>query len=75
MSYNDLTEHEKKVAKMISNGYSGKEIAKYLGVTKGSLDWSVEMITRKLGCRKSTEIARITVLHELKTSSNLLDSS
>jgi DNA-binding CsgD family transcriptional regulator len=68
MGYNDLTEQEKTVARMISNGYSHKEIAKYLGMTIGSLDWTVQLIMRKLECNKNTAIAKITVLHEMKDS-------
>lgn len=68
MSYNDLTDHERKVAEMIASGYTRKEISKSLNVTESSLSWTFIVIKRKLDCLKSTDIARIVTTHHFRTN-------
>jgi DNA-binding CsgD family transcriptional regulator len=59
MSIDNLTEREITTAKLISLGYTAKEIADYLGVRIGVVDYMVEKIKRKLECNKNTQIAYI----------------
>jgi DNA-binding NarL/FixJ family response regulator len=45
----DLTPREEEVLRLVADGYSNKEIARSLSITRGTVDLHVHHILRSLG--------------------------
>lgn len=49
MSLDTLTSNEREILKLLAQGKGPKEVARHIGVTKCSLDWTCKVIRRKTG--------------------------
>ncbi len=58
VSDSELSERERDVIKMIAQGYSGKQIADHLNVSRKSIDTYKMRAMEKLGLDSRTEIVR-----------------
>lgn len=54
---NDLSEREIETIKLITSGYTNKEIASALGISSHTVQFHVLNIARKMGVTKRVEIA------------------
>ena len=52
-----LTEHERRVAALVSRGQTNREIAQALTVSPKTVEAHLSRIYRKLGLRSRTELA------------------
>ncbi|MGL6280280.1 MAG: AAA family ATPase [Gaiella sp.] len=57
-SHGALTAHERRIAAMVSEGLTNKEVAAALFVTDRTIESALTQIYRKLGVRSRTELAR-----------------
>ena len=64
MPYQNLSDREQTAARLISQGYTTKEIAKHFGVTMGTAKYIIDKIKRELECNKNTQIAYIVTLNQ-----------
>jgi DNA-binding CsgD family transcriptional regulator len=54
----ELTPTEERVARLVADGKSNREVAKALFLTVRTVEWNLGRIYRKLGVRSRTELAR-----------------
>lgn len=54
---NDLSEREIETIKLITSGYTNKEIASAMGISSHTVQFHILNIARKLGVSKRVEIA------------------
>jgi ATP/maltotriose-dependent transcriptional regulator MalT len=55
---NELTEVERRIAKLVAEGRSNAEVASELVVSRKTIEWNLSNVYRKLGVRSRTELAR-----------------
>jgi DNA-binding CsgD family transcriptional regulator len=55
----ELTEAERRIAELVAEGKTNKEVAAILFVTENTVAWNLSNVYRKLGVRSRTELARI----------------
>jgi DNA-binding NarL/FixJ family response regulator len=54
----ELTERERRVASLVAEGLSNREVADQLFVSVRTVEWHLSGAYRKLGVRSRTELAR-----------------
>lgn len=54
----ELSETEKRIAELVSEGRSNKEVAAALSLSPKTVEWNLSKIYAKLGVRSRTELAR-----------------
>jgi DNA-binding NarL/FixJ family response regulator len=54
----ELTEVERRIAKLVAEGRSNAEVASELVVSRKTIEWNLSNVYRKLGVRSRTELAR-----------------
>lgn len=58
---NELTTREMETAKLITNGFSNKEIAQALGISHHTAKFHVANLARKLGVNRRAEIVAVVI--------------
>jgi DNA-binding CsgD family transcriptional regulator len=54
----DLSETERRIAKLVSDGRSNAEVARAMSISRKTVEWNLSNIYRKVGVRSRTELAR-----------------
>jgi len=58
---NPLSEREMEVLKLLVKGYSGKQTAEYLSISKNTVDTHRRRIMDKLGCNSMAELTKYAI--------------
>jgi DNA-binding CsgD family transcriptional regulator len=52
-----LTETERKIARLVAEGRTNREVAEQLAVSPKTIEWTLTRVYRKLGLRSRVELA------------------
>jgi len=58
-SSGELTEGERRIADLVAEGYTNREVAAALFLTEHSVETALTRVYRKLGVRSRAELARL----------------
>jgi len=62
-----LSEREKQVVRLVSDGYSSKEIARMLNISPSTVEVHRRNIMRKIGAHKTADLTRYAIRSQLVT--------
>ena len=70
-----LSETERRIADLVAEGRSNKEVAAALSLSPKTVEWNLSKVYAKLGVRSRTELARRLPLTQIRGSPRLLGPS